>query len=54
MANTPTRPIRVELEIWDEFGESCKALGLDTRSDELRRHMLEVIDRYRKAVKKSA
>lgn len=29
MANTPTRPIRVDLTIWDQFGTATAAQGTD-------------------------
>ncbi len=28
-ANTPTRPIRVDLEMWDRAGKAAKAQGTD-------------------------
>jgi hypothetical protein len=29
MATTPTRPIRVDLDLWDDFGDAARAIGSD-------------------------
>lgn len=44
MANTPTRPIRLDLNDWQEFGELCKAAGTD-RSTEIRNYIKWAIQR---------
>lgn len=38
MAKRPTRPIRVDLTEWDEFGAACEAQGTD-RSSVIRAYM---------------
>jgi len=46
MANTPGRLIRVEDELWDDYGEACKAKGT-TRSDDLRAHMTDEVEAWK-------
>lgn len=47
MANTPGRLIRVEDELWDDYGEACKAEGT-TRSDDLRAHMVRKVRTWKR------
>jgi hypothetical protein len=42
-ANTPTRPIRVDLDLWEAFGEAIKQVGFKDRSAYLREVMRWVI-----------
>lgn len=42
--NTPTRPIRVDLDLWEEFGAAAKLLDAD-RSTLLREFMEWVVRR---------
>jgi hypothetical protein len=41
--NTPTRPIRVPLDLWDAFGEAVEKIGVKDRSHYLREVMRWVI-----------
>lgn len=41
--NTPTRPIRVPLDLWEAFGKAVKKVGAKDRSDYLREVMRWVI-----------
>ena len=50
---TPIRPVRVERELWDRFGEAVKALGFPNRSTELRTHMAEVVAEYERRASQS-
>ena len=40
---TPTRPIRVPLDLWEAFGEAVKKIGVKDRSAYLREVMRWVI-----------
>lgn len=44
---TPNRVIRVEEELWRDYGEACEADGT-TRSDDLRAHMARKIRAWRR------
>jgi hypothetical protein len=46
MANTPGRLIRVEDELWDDYGKACDAKGT-TRSDDLRAHMATEVETWK-------
>jgi hypothetical protein len=50
---TKREAIRVEPELWREYGEACKALGTD-RSKDIRTHMVRRVRAWRKAQKAAA
>lgn len=45
---TPGRMVRIEEEIWTEYGELCEAEGT-SRADDLRRHAYSRVNAWRKA-----
>lgn len=45
--NTPTRPLRVPMDLWDAYGEACAAMGRN-RSEDLRAHMLRQVAAHRR------
>lgn len=45
---TPLRNIRVEDELWDDYGQACDAKGT-TRSDDLRAHMTSEVEAWKTA-----
>lgn len=44
---TPNRAIRVDTELWKDYGEACTAEGTDRTSD-LRAHMLRKVRAWRR------
>ena len=44
---TPNRAIRVDKELWRDYGAACEEEGT-TRSDDLRAHMLRKVRAWRK------
>jgi hypothetical protein len=44
---TPNRVIRVEDELWREYGEACAAEGIK-RSDDLRAHMTRKVKAWKR------
>jgi hypothetical protein len=47
---TPLRQIRVDHDLWAEYGEACAAAGLN-RSDDLRAHMKRKVSAWRRKAK---
>jgi hypothetical protein len=45
---TPGRMVRIEEEIWSEYGEVCEAEGT-SRADDMRRHVYSRVNAWRKA-----
>jgi hypothetical protein len=44
---TPNRVIRVEDELWTDYGDACEADGT-TRSDDLRAHMARKVKTWKR------
>jgi hypothetical protein len=44
---TPTRPVRVDDELWSDYGQACEADDV-TRSDDLRSHMRRRVRRWKR------
>jgi hypothetical protein len=44
---TPNRAIRVDDELWTDYGEACEAEG-STRSDDLRAHMTRKVRTWKR------
>jgi len=47
------RAFRMPDALWESFGKACKAMGT-TRSDELRRHMTQVVAAYEREQRRVA
>lgn len=45
---TPGRMVRIEEEIWSEYGQLCEDEGT-SRADDLRRHVYSRVNAWRKA-----
>lgn len=44
---TPNRVIRVDDDLWSDYGEACDAEGV-TRSDDLREHMARKVRTWKR------